>query len=102
MEKGIGAAKDYYRLRLMRLDDAEAPEFEWREDILWRNPPASTPHEREVCRVEAVSLDDHDVVIPLGTFESTADAYEALTTAEEELDMLTRSEFEDRYFPADV
>lgn len=102
MDKGIGAASDYYRLRLMRLDDADAPEFEWHEDILWRNPRVKTPSEREVCRVEAVSLDDSDVVITLGSFEASRDAYEALTTAEEELRLMTRSEFEERYFPADV
>lgn len=102
MEKGIGAASDFYRLRLMRVDDADAPEFEWREDILWRNPAVTPPPEREICRVEAVSLDDGDVVIPLGMFEAPSDAYEALTSAEEELRLLTRSEFEERYFPADV
>jgi len=102
MANGIGAASDYYRLRLMRVDDADAPEFDWREDILWRTPAATPIAEHELCRVEAVSLDDKDKVVIIGTFESNDDAYEALASAEEELAELTRSEFEDRYFPADV
>lgn len=102
MAQGIGAAKDFYRLRLMRVDDADAPVFDWREDILWRRPEVVPVDEREVCRVEAVSLDDSEHVIIIGTFECSSDAYEALSSAEEELDELTRSEFEDRYFPADV
>lgn len=102
MARGIGAARDFYRLRLMRVDDMEAPEFEWHEDILWRSPKPSPVQERDVCRVEAVSLDDKDKVVVLGTFECNEDAYEALNSAEEELNELTRSEFEERYFPADA
>ena len=102
MANGIGAASDFYRLRLMRVDDAEAPEFDWREDILWRTPEAKPIAEHELCRVEAVSLDDSEKVVIIGTFEQGEDAYEALASAGEELAELTRSEFEDRYFPADV
>jgi hypothetical protein len=102
MTKGIGAASDYYRVRLMHVDDADAPEFEWREDILWRTPDVEPAREYEMYRIEAVELEDDEAVTPLGSFDSTDDAYEALATATEDLGGLTRSEFEDRYFPADV
>ena len=38
MGTGIGAAGDYYRLRLTHLDTVDGPDFEWREDILYRRP----------------------------------------------------------------
>ena len=102
MTRAIGAASDFYRLRMMRVDDAETPEFEWREDVLWRTLEARPLSEAEVCRVEAVSLDDRDRVVVIGTFDSLAEAHEALDSAEEELEELTRSEFEERYFPVDA
>jgi hypothetical protein len=102
MAKGIGAAGDYYRVRLTHVDDIDAPEFEWREDILWRAPEAVPAGEYELYRVEAVELVDDAAVTPLGVFESTEDAYEALATATEDLGILTRSEFEEHYFPADA
>jgi hypothetical protein len=102
MAKGIGAASDYYRVRLMHVDDVEAPEFEWREDILWRTPEVKPTGEDLLYRIEAVELQDDEAVTPLGLFDATEDAYEALATATEDLDALTRSEFEERYFPAEA
>lgn len=99
MRKGIGAARDFYRLRVIHVDDADAPDLEWRDDILWRRPPASRTEEYEMWRVEAVSLDDDTDVTPLGVFDSSDDGHQALAGAQEDLDDLTRSEFEERYFP---
>lgn len=99
--KGIGAASDFYRVRVVRMSETEPPEFEWRDDILWREPAAVEPEpDVEHYRVEAVAIDDEENVTPLGVFESTQDAAEAVDTAAEDLGNLTRSEFEDRYFPA--
>lgn len=102
MHKGIGAAQDFYRLRLTHVGDSDEPDLEWREDILWRRPPTQHIEEYELYRVEAVALDNDEDVTPLGVFDSAEEAHEALAGAEEDLAELTRSEFEDRYFPADV
>jgi hypothetical protein len=102
MVTGIGAAGDFYRVRLMHVDDVEAPEFEWREDILYRAPEVKPTAECELFRIEAVTIDDREDVTSLGVFDSAEDAYEALDSASEDLAQLTRSEFEARYFPADV
>jgi hypothetical protein len=101
MAKGIGAASDFYRVRVTRVTEADAPEFEWREDILYREPaPAEDEVELVHHRVEVVALDDDENVVAIGVFDSVADATEAFDTAAEDLQTLTRSEFEDRYFPA--
>ena len=102
MGTGIGAAGDYYRLRLTHLDTVDGPDFEWREDILYRRPEVAAPAEAELFRVEAVALIDEEDVTPLGAFEAPEDAYEALAAANEDLAELTRQEFEERYFPAEV
>jgi hypothetical protein len=101
MVNGIGAASDFYRVRVTRVTEPDAPEFEWREDILWREP-AAAQLDPEVThhRVEVVALDDAENVTVIGIFDSVQDATEAFDTAAEDMDTLTRSEFEDRYFPA--
>jgi hypothetical protein len=97
----IGAADDFYRVRTIRVSEVDAPEFEWRDDVLWREPVASNPGpEQESFRVEAIAIDDDENVTVIGTFDSSQDAAEALETATEDLMNLTRSEFEERYFPA--
>jgi hypothetical protein len=98
--KALGAASDYYRVRLMHVDDSDTPDFEWRDDILWRRPPVTQPGEYEVWRVEAVGVDDDEDVTVIGVFEERADADEALETAAQDVLELTRSQFEERYFPA--
>jgi hypothetical protein len=101
MATGIGAASDFYRIRVTRLTEGDAPEFEWREDILWREPVAPVEEPDIVNhRVEVVALDDDENVTVIGIFDSMRDATEAFETASEDMNALTRSEFEDRYFPA--
>jgi hypothetical protein len=50
MAKTIGSAADFYRLRMMRLDASDAVDFEWRDDILYRRPPADDIAEDEAYR----------------------------------------------------
>ena len=101
MANGIGAASDYYRVRVTRLTEAATPEFEWREDILYRDPPVFSDDDALVHhRVEVVALDDSEKVTIIGVFDATSDATEAFDSATEDMQTLTRSEFEDRYFPA--
>jgi hypothetical protein len=101
MAKSIGAAGDYYRVRVTRVTEADAPEFEWREDILWREPAAAEDETEHVHhRVEVVALDDDENVTAIGVFDSMQDAAEAFDAAAEDMRVLTRSEFEERYFPA--
>lgn len=101
MTTRIGAAGDYYRVRIMHLDTVDSPDFEWREDILYRRREVDPPVESDQFRVEAVALDDEDDVTSLGVFDAAEDAYEALAAAADDLTALTRSEFEERYFPAE-
>ncbi len=101
MAKGIGAADDFYRVRTMHFDTIDSTEFEWREDILYRRPETVDPAEGELYKVEAVALDDDENVTVLGVFEGADDAHEANAAAAADLVALTRSEFEERYFPVE-
>jgi hypothetical protein len=99
--RAIGAADDFYRVRVIRLSEGDAPEFDWRDDVLWREPVRPEPGpDYESFRVEAMAIDDDENVTVIGVFDSPQDATEGLETAVEDLQNLTRSEFEERYFPA--
>jgi len=93
----IGQAADFYRLRLTRLEELVEFDFEWRDDILYRRPPRADVREEEVWIVEAVELDDEDVVRELGRFASREGAEELMGRASEDLGEMTRSRFEERY-----
>ena len=97
MDKIIGAASEFYRLRLTRYDATDEPDFEWRDDILYRSPSAERVDDREEWAVEAVTLDEHETVSEAGRFAVSDEAHEFLETAEEDLQDLTKSGFEERY-----
>lgn len=102
VRKSFGQASDYYRVRMMHVDDADLPDLAWRDDILWRRPPIEPIEEFELWRVEAVDVADDESVTVIGVFDGQEDAHEALASAEDDLAQITRSEFEERYFPADA
>lgn len=99
MSKTIGSASDFYRLRVMTVDTTDEVDFEWRDDILYRRPPSTDIVDEEAYTVEAVLLDDEDVTFKLQTFADVGGAHEWMYAREEELGDMTKSEFEEAYFP---
>lgn len=97
MVKMIGNAGDFYRLRVTRLDESDEPDLEWRDDILYREPPAQSVVESECWAIEAVSVDDEDQVTRIACFETPQAAHESLEVIAEELAETTKSSFEARY-----
>lgn len=93
----IGPAADFYRLRIARIEEPEGLDFEWRDDILYREPPPAHLSENEVWILEIIELDNEDAVRVAGRFETRDAAQEVLAAAEEDLAELTRSKFEERY-----
>lgn len=91
-------ASDFYRLRLILLDEGDAPDLDWRDDILYRDPPGETAGESSRWVVQAVDLEHDDNVIELSSFADHSEARESLDQTEIALSELTRAEFEMRYF----
>lgn len=98
MARVIGNADEFYRLRVVRVDSGDSPDLEWRDDILWRRPPAESLAEGDVYRVEAVLIDDEDSAKILAEFDTSDDAQDWFATAEGDLYDMTKAEFEDTYF----
>lgn len=93
----IGPANDFWRLRLTRIDTTEDLDFEWHEDILYREPVIRDTERVEVWNVEAIRTDDFDVVVALGTFPDRLSADAFYARAQEDLVEMTKSEFEAAY-----
>lgn len=93
----IGAASDFYRLRVSRLAQPDEADLEWRDDILYREPPRQRMGEVESYSIEAVGIDD-DQCRTIAMYASSDEAHAALEAITEDLEELTRSEFENRYF----
>ena len=100
--KMIGAADDFYRLRITMMDQSEEPDLEWRDDILYRTPPVERLREGEAYGIEAVGIDDEDDVTIVAVYSTSDEAHAALASISDDLMELTRSEFESRYFSEDT
>lgn len=97
MVRIIGNADEFWRLRITRVGTTAGLEFEWHDDILYRQPSVDYGTEVELYHVEAVRLDDSETVMRLGTFVEPGAARELLAQALEHLGEMTKSEFEARY-----
>lgn len=102
MGKVIGAASDFYRLRLTRLDVTDEPDLEWRDDILYRSPPKQTLEECAQYRVEAVNSDDDEDIKVVALFDDSEEAAAFLKGTEEDLMEMTKSVFESRYLEIEM
>lgn len=97
MIRMIGNADEFWRLRVTRLDTTENFEFEWHDDILYREPHPDPGDEVESWHIEAVRIDDPDTVARLATCPSQGEAREVLGAVAEDLTEMTKSEFELAY-----
>jgi len=93
----IGNADEFWRLRLTRVDTTDGLDFEWHDDILYRQPDVDHGDEVEFFHVEAVRLDDPDVVVRVATFDDANGARAFLEELKDALIGMTKSQFESAY-----
>lgn len=99
--KIIGSAADFYRVRVISIDTTEELDLEWRDDVLYRRPPSHELDEERRFVVEAVALDDEERLVTLASFADGAEASAWAAERQDELPDLTKSDFEEQYFPGD-
>lgn len=102
MSEAIGPARDFYRLRVAHIDEGGDVEFDWRDDVLWRSEPPAFGDEADLWVLEAVTLDNQEFVMPIAVFSSSDEARDALDEATDDLQEMTRSEFEAEYLHTTV
>ena len=97
MVRMIGNADEFWRVRITRVDTTDGFEFEWHDDILYREPRVDPGDEVEYFHVEAVRIDDPDSVVRVATFDDPDAARAFLDELKEALAELTKSRFEQAY-----
>lgn len=98
----IGAADEFWRLRVTRVNEADGLDFEWHSDILYRRPSVAPIDEVESWYVEAVKLDDVETVVRVAGFAERDDADAFLRRATDDLTEMTASQFEDAYLSGEA
>ena len=93
----IGSADEFWRLRITRVDTTGDLDFEWHEDILYREPRPTGVEEVEQWHVEAVRLDDYDMIVRVASFDDRDDADRFFERAKADLVDMTASQFEQSY-----
>lgn len=101
VSKAIGRAADFYRIRLRAVDATDPVSFDWRDDILYRRTPVEQPEARVAYCAEAISLGDglEESVTMLAQFADETSAGAWVDECREDLEAMTRAEFEATYFP---
>lgn len=95
--KMIGAADEFWRLRLTRVDTTEDLDLEWRSDILYRQPVAEAAEEIEQWIVEAIRIEDYETIVQVAVFADRDDAEAFFRQAEDDLHDMTKAGFEEAY-----
>lgn len=99
MARTIGNANEFWRLRMTKVDASDALDFEWHDDILWREPRVELPDEYDIHLVEAVSVTEPELIVRIAAFGSSDEASDFVAEAEDDLADMTASQFETAYFP---
>jgi len=97
----IGSADEFWRLRVTRVDTTDDFDFEWHDDILYREPTVQAAREVEMWHVEAVNLEDAEHVVRMATFTDRAQAEEFFDRSLGDLAEMTRSQFDEAYLSGD-
>lgn len=95
----IGEASDFFRLRVVRVDESDELDLEWRDDVLYRRPVPESVNEADLFQVQAILMDNEEDITVLRSFASESDAYSWLDAVSEDMADMTRSAFESAYFP---
>jgi hypothetical protein len=94
--KVFGDASDFYRVRIMKLEETEMPDFDWHENILIKKPEIEIPDSKVKFCVQIVSLDERKV-FSISSFKSETKAKLAKRKIEEDIEELTKNQFEKKY-----
>ncbi len=92
----FGKAGDFYRLRVLKLNEESSPELDWHDDILFKKPPVEEVRCYEWYVLQAVSIDSEEAH-PIRRFEDSSEAMRGRDKVDEFLRELTKQEFESRF-----
>lgn len=96
MAKVFGKASDFYRARILTLEEEVPPDFDWRDDVLYRTPKEHCSRIKIDYCLQIIDLDSRKSQV-LKQYSNRTEAEQTLKIIEEQLDDLTKMEFEKKY-----
>jgi formylmethanofuran dehydrogenase subunit E len=96
LRKIFGKADDFYRARILTLEEEVLPDFDWRDDILFHSPSGYGGGTRIKYCLQIVDLDSSKNHI-FKKYASRKEAEQVLKKMKEDLKELTKMEFEKKY-----
>ncbi len=92
----FGKASDFYRLRVLKVNEDSDISLDWKKDILFRNPEPSPMSTRTWYVVQVVNIDDEEPY-SIKRFKTGEAAMRFKDKAEELLHELTKKQFEEKF-----
>ncbi len=96
MSKTFGKASDFYRVRIITLEQEIPPDFDWRDDVLYRSPKESFDMIKRTYCLQVVDLDSRNYQV-LEEYSAKQVAAKDKEMLEENLKNLTKMEFDKKY-----
>ncbi|MDO8885396.1 hypothetical protein [Candidatus Oleimmundimicrobium sp.] len=95
--KSFGRADEFYRVKLITLSETQPEEFDWKEDVLYRNPPkeftVSNEIEYLVMIVDKNTGESHHSYF----YKFKPKAQKKFELIKKDLKELTKMQFQKRY-----
>lgn len=93
--KSFGLAKDYYRVRRIRVDEEVPLDLEWRQDILYTSPKAYPSRLKITYRLQVLMADNR--IFEIAVIRNKKEAEKRIRKMKEDLRELTKMEFDEKY-----
>lgn len=98
--KKYGNANEFYRARVINLTPQGVENFEWSEEILYQEPKRREVKINPSYQIQIINIDDN-VLLNKKNFKSEEKAKTLLDDLKEDLEILTKAEFDEKYLNAD-
>jgi hypothetical protein len=94
--KEFGNACEFYRARIISLDSLGVEKFDWAEDILYKEPTQKEITLKTSFKLQIVDAVTNNLISEVN-FKSEPDAKLGLQNITEDLGLMTKNEFDNKY-----
>lgn len=98
--KVFGMAEDYYRVRVLKMDEELPADLEWRDDILYRAPKAYPSKLKVTYRLQLLTREN--AVHETASLRDKREVKNRLKAIREDLRELSKMKFDEKYGIEDI
>lgn len=94
--KEFGSAREFYRARIISLDTQDVEKLDWSEEILYQQPKRKKINPKTKYKLEILEIDKNNALAKY-FLKSHEDAEKKLNGIFEDINTLTKNEFDNKY-----